>query len=77
MKQSHIFAAAYSLWVYNRVSFGKNFFINIKALFDVNRREVYVMAPFVFLTLLMGIYPEIFIDTIHISVQTLILNAQL
>lgn len=72
-----IFAAAYSLWLYNRVSFGHNFFINIKALFDVNRREVYVMLPFIFLTLFMGIYPEVFIDTIHISVQTLILNAQL
>lgn len=72
-----VFAAAYSVWVYNRVSFGKNLFTNIKQIFDVNRREVFVMVPFIFLTLLMGVYPEIFLDTIHTSIQTLIFNAKL
>lgn len=73
-----IFAAAYSLWVYNRVSFGPpNFFYHIAALFDVNRREAYVIVPFIFLTLYMGVYPEVILDTLHISVRTLIINAHI
>nr|YP_007890521.1 NADH dehydrogenase subunit 4 [Andalucia godoyi]AGH24015.1 NADH dehydrogenase subunit 4 [Andalucia godoyi] len=71
-----ILGAAYSLWLYNRVAFG-----NLKVQFihefsDVNRREFAVFVPFVFLTLLMGVYPEIFLDPMHVSVAHLLQQQQ-
>jgi proton-translocating NADH-quinone oxidoreductase chain M len=64
-----VLAAAYSLWLYNRVAFG-----NLKPHFiatysDCNRRELYIFAPFVIAVLWMGVYPQIFLDTMHDSVQ--------
>ena len=61
-----VLGAGYSLWLLNRILFGnvKNFAIlNLK---DVNRFEFYLLFPFVFLTFLLGIYPEIIINYITI-----------
>lgn len=68
-----IFGAGYSLWLYNRVAFGNLRTTYIKEFSDVNRREFAVFAPFILLTLLMGIYPEIFLDSIHASVANLLI----
>jgi proton-translocating NADH-quinone oxidoreductase chain M len=66
-----ILGAAYSIWLYNRVSFGTltNYISNFN---DVNKREMMIFVPFIILTLLMGIYPNIFIDTMHMSVSNLL-----
>ena len=66
-----ILGAAYSIWLYNRVSFGAltNYII---AFNDVNKREMMIFIPFIILTLLMGIYPNIFLDTMHMSVSNLL-----
>lgn len=63
-----ILGAAYSIWLYNRVIFGN---LNLKYLntfFDITRREFCTLLPCVFVVLVMGIYPEIFIDAIHMSI---------
>jgi NADH-ubiquinone oxidoreductase chain 4 len=67
-----ILGAAYSLWLYNRVVFG-----NIKPNFlhkfsDLNRREVFIFIPFILGVIWMGIYPEIFLESMHTSVSNLI-----
>jgi len=64
-----VLGAAYSLWLYNRVAFG-----NLKPHFlatysDCNRREFFMFLPFIIVVLWMGIYPQIFLDTMHDSVQ--------
>ena len=41
---------------------------------DVNRREFAVFVPFFIMTLVMGIYPEIFMVSIHISTVALLEN---
>lgn len=71
-----VFGAAYSIWLFNRVMMGQLILSNIKLILDVTRREVCVMIPFIILTLSMGIYPEMFIEYLHISIKTLILNAR-
>lgn len=67
-----ILGAAYSLWLYNRVVFGnfKPQFIN--QFSDLNRREVFILAPFVLGVLWMGLYPEVFLDCMHTSVSNLV-----
>lgn len=59
---------SYNLWLYNRVFFGPlNAFL--VSYCDLNRREFFVLVPFVALMLLMGISPNLFLDLIHTSVS--------
>ena len=67
-----ILAAAYMLWLYRRVIFGKIASSEIKELKDLNKTEMYVFTSLVFLILFFGIYPEPLFNTIDISVNNLI-----
>ena len=69
-----IWGAGYSIWLYNRVAFGNIRTSHIQNFHDIDRREVMVFLPCIFLVLLMGIYPEIFLNVIHISIVHLIEN---
>ena len=71
-----ILAAAYMLWLYKRVIFGKMASPEIKEMTDLNKTEIYIFASLVFLTLFFGIYPEPLFNTINISVNNLIANYQ-
>jgi NADH-quinone oxidoreductase subunit M len=71
-----ILAAAYMLWLYKRVIFGKMASSEIKEMADLNKTEIYIFASLVFLTLFFGIYPEPLFNSIDISVSNLIDNYQ-
>ena len=71
-----ILAAAYMLWLYKRVIFGKMASSEIKGMTDINKTEIYIFASLVFLTIFFGIYPEPLFNTIDISVSNLIDNYQ-
>jgi len=67
-----ILGAAYAIWLYNRVAFG-NININYLNPFnDLYLREFVVFVPFVVLILIMGIYPTLFLDYMHLSVINLL-----
>ena len=67
-----VLGAAYALWLCNRLVYGviKPHFITEWS--DVTRREFWMLAPFVFGILWMGVYPEPFLDAIHCSVSNLL-----
>ncbi len=67
-----ILAAAYMLWLYRRVIFGKIGNTEIKKMVDLNKTELYIFASIVFLTLFFGIYPEPLLNTINVSIDNLI-----
>ena len=67
-----ILAAAYMLWLYRRVVFGRIASSEIKEMTDLNKTEMYIFASLVFLTLFFGVYPEPLFSTIDISVNNLI-----
>lgn len=67
-----ILGAAYSVWLYNRVAFGNLKIDYITKFVDLNQRELYIFLPFIVLVLLMGIYPDIFLSPMHMSVMNLI-----
>jgi len=69
-----IFAAAYMLWLYKRVFFGKVANADLKKLSDLNNTETYILSSLVFLILLFGIYPEPLFNTIDVSISNLIEN---
>jgi NADH-quinone oxidoreductase subunit M len=67
-----ILGAVYMLFLYRRVVFGKLEKADVKAMLDLNPREMAVFAPLVIVVLWMGIYPSSFLGPIHASVDNLI-----
>ncbi len=71
-----ILGAAYMLYLYRRVIFGKLTKESLKQIADMNRREVVIFTPLLVITLWMGIYPPAFLDFMHVSVANLIEHVQ-
>ncbi len=71
-----VLGAAYMLWLYRRVIFGKLEREDLLDIADLNRREIAIFAPMVAVVLWIGIYPAPFLDAIHLSVTGLIENYQ-
>ena len=69
-----ILGAAYMLWLYKRVIFGKLEKSELKELNDLNFAEGIVLFLLVTLVLLFGLYPNLILDTVRISVEELIKN---
>ena len=67
-----VLAAAYMLWLYRRVIFGKISSVEIKEMKDLNKNEIYIFSSLVLLIIFFGIYPEPLFNTINISVDNLI-----
>jgi NADH-quinone oxidoreductase subunit M len=65
-----IWAAVYMLWMLQRVVFGPVTNPENEGLFDLNRRELGLLLPLLFLMLFMGVYPRVFLDRSQASVQT-------
>ena len=71
-----ILAAAYMLWLYRRVVFGKILNPEIKEMSDLNRTELCIFGSLVFLTIFFGVYPEPLFNTLDTSINNLISNYQ-
>jgi NADH-quinone oxidoreductase subunit M len=71
-----ILGAAYMLWLYRRVVFGKITRDDVKGMLDLTPREIAIFAPLVVVVLWMGIYPASFLNVISVSVEALIQNYQ-
>ncbi|MBM3488849.1 MAG: NADH-quinone oxidoreductase subunit M [Alphaproteobacteria bacterium] len=67
-----VLCAAYMLWLYRRVMFGKLEKADLMHIVDMNRREIAVFAPLVAVTLWMGIYPKPLLEAMHSSVALLL-----
>ena len=67
-----ILSAAYALYLYRRLIFGRLEKANLKFITDLTWREVAVMTPLVALTILFGIYPAPILDASAVSVDALI-----
>ncbi len=67
-----VFGAAYTLWMYKRVIFGKIANEKVETLTDVTPREILFLALLAFAVLLMGVWPMPFLDVMHASVDNLL-----
>jgi len=72
-----ILAAAYMLWLYGRVIFGKLAGSSLKTLNDLNKIEIYIFVSLAILTLFFGFYPEPILNTVNVSINDLIYNYKL
>ena len=67
-----VLSAAYMLYLYRRVIFGKLTKDSLTAILDMNAREIAVFAPLVVLVIFMGVYPGPFLEIMHVSVTNLL-----
>jgi len=67
-----IFGAAYMLWLYKRVVFGKLINQDLKSMVDLNKSEYFILTCLAVPTLFFGFYPDPLINTIEVSVKDLI-----
>ncbi|MCG6975220.1 MAG: NADH-quinone oxidoreductase subunit M [Acidiferrobacterales bacterium] len=70
-----IFGAAYSLWMYKRVIFGKVANDKVEALEDATPREILFLAILAVTVLVMGLWPYPFVEVMHTSVDHLLQQA--
>jgi NADH-quinone oxidoreductase subunit M len=70
-------SVAYMLWLYRRVFFGALTKDELKRFPDLRANEIVAFVPLAVITILMGVYPDLFLDPMRASVDNLIaqLNA--
>ena len=67
-----IIGAAYMLWLYKRVIFGKLVNLDLKEMVDLNKSELFILISLAIPTLFFGFYPDPLINTIEVSIKDLI-----
>lgn len=71
-----VLGAAYALWLYRQVIFGKLVHADLKLIPDLTFREITIFGFLAALVLGMGIYPHPFLKIINPAVAELITNHQ-
>lgn len=74
MSSGIVFSAAYSIWLYARLT-GGQFSPYLGYATDLTRREFMVLLPFVFAMFLFGLFPNIILTDLHYSVSTLLTSS--
>ena len=67
-----IIGAAYMLWLYKRVIFGKLVNLDLKKMVDLNKSELLILISLAIPILFFGFYPSPLINTVEVSINNLI-----
>ena len=69
---SMIIGGCYSLWLFNRISYGNLKIQYLRNFIDLNQREIVIFLPLISGTIAIGLYPEIFLNSMHMSINMLV-----
>ena len=70
-----VLSACYSIFLYNRISYGTySPNMNNVMVLDITRREFIILISLLIPTILLGIFPNVILDSIHVSVSTILYN---
>jgi NADH-quinone oxidoreductase subunit M len=69
-----ILSAVYMLQLYKRIIFGKIINKQLLEILDIDVREKIILIPLVIVILLIGIFPNIFLDPMKLSIELIIDN---
>lgn len=68
---SIILGGIYSLWLLNRIVYGNLKLQYLQSFTDLTKKEVFVLCPLTLAVFVVGIYPGIFLDGLHLSLELL------
>lgn len=66
-----VLSACYSIYLYNRISYG-SYSPHLKPLKDISRREFILLISLLIPTIVLGVYPNVILDSLHASITTLL-----
>ena len=66
-----VLSAIYSIYLYNRISYGI-YSPHLKPIKDISRREFNLLITLLLPTLLLGIFPNVILDGLHLSISSLL-----
>src|SRR5690606_6115162 len=79
-----VLSAIYSIFLYNRLSYGNyspylynsniNNNKNGNIIKDINRREYFLLLALLIPTILLGLFPNVILESLHLSVSSLLYN---
>lgn len=70
---SIILSAAYTIYLYNRISFGGSFSKYFEEnISDIGKREFFLLFTLVIFTIIFGIYPSFILDGLHYYISNLL-----
>jgi NADH-quinone oxidoreductase subunit M len=69
-----VLGGCYALWLFNRIAYGNLKSQYIKQTLDINKREFFIFIPLIFYTIVFGLTPDPYLNSIHMSVNNLIEN---
>lgn len=67
-----VIGSVYSLWLFNRISYGNVKIQYTRQFLDISLREFVTFLPLIGGTIITGLFPNIFLTSIHMSVNNLI-----
>ena len=62
-----VLGAGYSLWLCNRLLFGNLKKLSIVVFRDLDKKELFMLAPFIFLTFFLGLWPNVCVNFLKSS----------
>ena len=68
-----VLSACYSIYLYNRLSYGL-YSPHLKPVQDISRLEFNLLIALLIPTIVLGIFPNVILDSLHLSVSSLIYN---
>ena len=72
-----ILGAIYMLYLYKNVIFGILHNDQLKEVLDLDLREKIILYPLIIMVIIIGVLPNIFLDPMRVSIETIILNFEL
>jgi proton-translocating NADH-quinone oxidoreductase chain M len=70
------FGTLYSMWLYNKISFGMPYYYLYKYIKDINYVELIILVPIVFHMIWLGIFPNSYLDVFSYSIYYTIFDMQ-
>jgi len=64
-----LFSSIYSIWLFNRLCFGNIKIVFIKEYQDLTKREYFCLFPLIFLTVLLGVAPDIVFNYTSLAIK--------
>ena len=72
-----ILSAVYMLYLYKRIIFGQMSNAKLKDILDIDFREKIILYPLIIMVILIGIFPNIFLDPMRLPIELIINNYEL